>query len=140
MVDEKQSETEAEQVRGRNSIDPAVLNGIVKRIEGVKNQMESEKGAYMAQCKKRREEIKAIKSEAKDADIPIKQLNALLKDRDLDRDKAKLRSDFDFDEVETLEYMISSLGELGNLPLGAAAIQKKREAEQATQEALDEIG
>ena len=139
MNDEVKTETEAEQARGRNSIDPSVLKDFVGRIEGVKGQMESEKGAYMSQCKKRREQIKEIKADAKSAGIPLKQLNLLLRDRDLDRSKAKLRTDLDFDEEETLSYMISALGDFGDLPLGASAIEKKREAEQAAQEALDEV-
>lgn len=130
---------ETETHDGRNSIDPQMLNRYVSDIERKFDEIATLTGEHMNRCKQRRDEIKAYKKQAKKAGIPLKELNALIDQRKLERKIAELRDDMEEDQVETLDMMIEALGEFGDSPLGAAAIDRKKK-QQETDSALDAMG
>jgi len=90
--------------------------GYLKRIETLLAEMESAKGTYMAECKERREDIKEIYAEAKDAGVPVKALRGVVKMRALDKKLNAIADGLDEDEAEAYELLCEALG-----PLGAAA-------------------
>lgn len=90
--------------------------GYLKRIETLLAEMDSAKGTYMAECKDRREDIKEIYTEAKDAGVPVKALRGVVKARALDKKLNAIADGFDIDETAAYQTLCEALG-----PLGAAA-------------------
>lgn len=112
---------------GSNGFDPTIVQRFVKDIERHKETLLSYQGAYMKQCRDVRDLIKKSKELAKGEGIPLKQLNALLKERDLNRKIEKLRADFeDQEDLDTYDQLKEALGDFGDLPLGAAALDAKK--------------
>jgi hypothetical protein len=95
----------------------------VRTIESLKDDRASEHGRYMARCAKINASIAGAKDQAKDRGIPRKELNALLKKRDLLRKVAAVRADLEADERGTLDMLESQLGDFGKTALGRAAIE-----------------
>jgi len=84
------------------TFDKKLTRLFVKDIEKVLDEMDSQKGEYMAQCKSQRERIAEIKDRAKDAGIPKKVMNEHIKRRLLEQ---KLEACGEFDDVEdTTQY------------------------------------
>lgn len=110
---------------GMNGYDGNKINAILGRVENLEEEIASIMGAAMAECKAKREDIKEIYLEAKDAGIPMKPLKAEAKLRKLDRDKAKVVSGLSEDDQETLEQFQMALGPLASTPLGEAAISAR---------------
>lgn len=102
----------------KNSIE-GKSQAFLKRIETLKEQAESAKGKYLAECKTRNEDIKIIYTEAKDACVPTKALRGLVKYRELARKQEAIADGLDIDEASTYETLIEALG-----PLGEAAAKK----------------
>ncbi len=91
----------------------------LKRVENLLTDLDSKRGAYMAECKVVREDIKEIYGEAKDHGISVKALKALVEYRVLEKKQAKLAEDFDIEEQAAYSQLVSALG-----PLGFAAAQR----------------
>jgi len=68
------------------------------RIEEIDDELESEKGAYMATCRTLRSKRKEVFGDAKSAGIAVKPLKGIVKRRKLENKIAGLPSDFDIDE------------------------------------------
>lgn len=90
------------------------------RIETLLTEMESAKGTYMAECKERREDIREIYKEAKDAGVPVKALRGLVKARDLGKKLEAITDGLDGDEQAAYETLCTALG-----PLGQAAARAR---------------
>ncbi|WP_068318954.1 hypothetical protein [Polycladidibacter hongkongensis] len=93
-----------------NGVDQGKLKSAVDRILEVQGQIDSEKAKYMKLCKDLKEDIKDIKQQAKDAGIPPKQLNGILKRHELYGKYDAIRTDMDEDDAELLDQMELSLG------------------------------
>src|SRR6202030_3317563 len=106
---------------GTNGFDPDVLHALVDRIEGVVEDLLSERGSYMSKCRSMREDIANIYDEAKARGIPTKPLKKAVKARELTRKIEALRVDFDLIERETYDQIRHALGDLADTPLGEAA-------------------
>ena len=109
---------------GRNTWDPKKLEGYYGEINRVYNELESEKGSYMARCKALRDEIKDILETAKQADgIPKKVMKGIVKEQGLLRKAEAIRDDMDDlqDDFDTIKH---ALGLLEDTPLGQAALAK----------------
>lgn len=101
----------------------------------IEADMESRKGAYMAECKRLRGLIKDKLEASNNAGVPRKALKDALK---IEKLEAKIRAIVDGDEDdadsdgdrETLEQVAAALGVFAELPLGRAAIEavEKRDA------------
>jgi uncharacterized protein (UPF0335 family) len=107
---------------GHNGFDPALLKGFVQRIDTLKDEMASAKGAYMKRARECREDINDILTEAKDKGIPKKELKAVLKARDYQRKADAARDDLEGDAQDTFDAIAHALGGLGDTPLGQAAL------------------
>lgn len=123
---------------GSNGFDSTIVQRFVKEIEKHKETLLSYQGSYMKQCREVRDMIKKSKELAKGEGIPTKQLNALLKERDLLRKLEGIREDFeDQEDLETYDQIKEALGDFGLSPLGQAVLAAKA-AEAANAPADDE--
>lgn len=94
--------------------------GFLKRIENLNADAESAKATYMAECKERREDIKQVYTEAKDAGVPTKALKGLVKRRQLMRKADAITDGLDIDEQSAYSQLVEALGELGMAAARAA--------------------
>lgn len=116
----------------KNSIE-GKSQAFLKRIESIAAEGEIAKGTYMNECKLRREDIKAVYTEAKDAGVPAKALRGLVKYRDLERKQQAIADGLDMDEQSTYETLVEALGPLGEAAAKAAGHKPKdEEAQPAT--------
>lgn len=107
---------------GHNGVDPEKATSFVTRIENLQSEMESERGAYMNKCKEIRGDIAEIYIEVKDAGVSVKAMKVEIKDRMAARRAEKRRAGLEPDEQDALDLIKHALGELADLPLGAAAM------------------
>lgn len=112
----------ATQPAGHNSLEPAKVKSYVGRIENIHDELEKERGTYMAACKALREDIKDIFDEAKDAGIPRRALKSVIKVRALEYKAEKARDDLEQDDQQAHDRIRLALGDLADLPLGQAAL------------------
>jgi uncharacterized protein (UPF0335 family) len=80
-----------------NNFDQDQVQSFIDAIEEQDKRMESEKGSYMRFCKSAREEQDTIYNSAKENGIPKKVLKGLVKERQLERQKKKVRDQIDED-------------------------------------------
>lgn len=92
----------------------------LKRIENLNSDGDSAKATYMAECKERREDIKQVYTEAKDAGVPSKALKGLVKRRQLLRKADAIPDGLDIDEQSAYSQLVDALGELGMAAARAA--------------------
>lgn len=90
--------------------------GFLGRIENLLDEIEKAKSAYMNECKERRQDIRDIYAEAKDAGVNVKALRGLVKHREMAAKLEAIPDGFEEDEREAYETLVAALG-----PLGAAA-------------------
>lgn len=122
LVSEKAADTpKAGTVNGVNS-DHA--QGFVSRIENLYDDLEKERSEYMLRCKDIREGIREVLDEAKEHGIGKTALKAVIKTRALERKLEELRDDLEPDQQETYDQIRHALGDLAELPLGQAALDK----------------
>lgn len=106
-----------------NGFDPSTVQQFVKDIERHFETLKSYQGEYMNRCKGVRDLITRAKDAAKEAGIPKKHLNSLLKERELLRKIDGVREAFeDEEDLETYEALVEALGPLADTPLGRAAM------------------
>lgn len=85
----------------------------MERIENLLDDLESKRGAYIAECRVVRGDIKEIYTEARDAGIPTKALKGLIKFRELERKQEALADGLESEEAQIYEQLRDALGELG---------------------------
>lgn len=112
--------------------------GFLKRIESLLSDMDSAKGTYMAECKERREDIKSVYTEAKDAGVPVKALRGIVKARELDKKIKAIDDGFDIDEKAAYETLVDALGDLGRAAAEKAGFTPPPEKETAPDKRADE--
>jgi uncharacterized protein (UPF0335 family) len=131
---------------GGNSVDPETLKNYISLVEKEHEKLLSEQGAYMQECSVIHGRIKALKKEAKGAGISLKEFNTLLKDRELDRKKAKLRTELEPDQLMLYDKMKNALrgghkdGGLATLPLGQHALEQAAPTAEQKADPIDSIG
>lgn len=89
----------------RNSYDDADMKSIVDQIEGKHDEIKKIMSAAAGEAGGIRKKIKNIKAEAKELGIPLKPLNALLKQRKLERQLVANADSVDDDYVEVFVDM-----------------------------------
>jgi uncharacterized protein (UPF0335 family) len=119
--------------RQSNALDADKVRRYVGTIEEYERDLESKKGAYMAECKSVRSDISDIYVEAKAQGVPMKELKRVVKTRVLERRTKKLRDDLDSDGQENYDQIIHALGGLAELPLGAIVADRARSKRDATE-------
>jgi uncharacterized protein (UPF0335 family) len=115
----------------------------LQRIEEIDDELDLEKGAYMATCRTLRSKRKGIFGDAKDAGIAVKPLKAVVKRRRLESKIAGLPTDFDIDEAAQFEALAEAFA---GTPFGDFAAERARdgdggeEAPRPDEEYLSNIG
>lgn len=94
--------------------------GFLKRIDTLTAEGESAKGKYMSECKARRDDIKEIYTEAKDAGVSPKALKAFIKKRDFEKKAAAVGDGLDDDDAVAFQTLAAALGPLGQAAAAAA--------------------
>lgn len=106
-----------------NGFDPEVVKSYCDRVENLLEDMESERGAFMAKCKSIREDISLVVTEAKDQHgIPKKEFRAVIKARELEAKADRIRDELEADAQQTFDQIRHALGDLADTPLGGAAL------------------
>lgn len=110
---------------GSNGFDVDVLNSLVGRIEGIKDDIATEKGESMQRCKSMHKDIKDVYKEAKVRGIPPKPLKQAIEARELNRRIEALRTDLaDMVDQESYDQIRLCLGDLADTPLGSSALAR----------------
>ncbi|MBX9760191.1 MAG: hypothetical protein K2Y29_15545, partial [Beijerinckiaceae bacterium] len=97
-----------------------------KEIERHLDTLESMRGHYMNECRQVRKMISDCYDRAKDAGLPKKAMKAVIKTRQLEKRIESLREDLSEDGLDDdYDTIRLALGDLAELPLGAAALKDK---------------
>ncbi len=110
---------------GSNGFDPKVLKAFVADIDRHNATLASYTGEHMKRCRDVRDLITGVYDRAKDAGIPKKELKAVMKVRDLEKKIAAARDACE-DNGETFDQIRHALGDLADLPLGNAALDRAK--------------
>jgi uncharacterized protein (UPF0335 family) len=115
---------------GDNTLEGRALP-YVKRIERLLDDLDSERGRYMANCRPIHEDVREVYGEAKEHGIPVKALKGLIKWRELEKKQAGIGADFaDLDEKASYDQLVEALGPLGFAAAVAAGHRSADEQEQ----------
>jgi uncharacterized protein (UPF0335 family) len=104
-----------------NGFDQAQVTRVLNKIDGFRDDLLSERGAYMQRCRGIRESISAVYDEAKALGIPKKELRTLIKIRENEAKNQKLFDELEADQQQTLQ-MLAASEQVKDLPLWRAAI------------------
>jgi len=97
----------------------------MRRIEKLMDDLDSERGSYMAKCRPIHEDIREVYAEAKDHGVPVKALKGLIKWRELEKKQAGIATDFaDIDEKASYDQLVGALGPLGFAAAVAAGFRR----------------
>jgi uncharacterized protein (UPF0335 family) len=114
----------------RNGYDQQLLKGYLEEIDAADQTLERLRSEYMNKCKGPHEDIAGVFEAAKEADIPVRALKTIVKNRRLDRRMANNVAKLEADDADSYEALVAALGDFIDLPLGQAAVERKRGAEQ----------
>jgi hypothetical protein len=98
------------------------VQAAVANIEQCYTDLLSERGTYMAKCKKIREVMAGDYDTAGEKGISKKLLKKIVKERELERKIADLTDGLEDDEKSEYAMLTEKLGEFANTPLGKAAL------------------
>jgi hypothetical protein len=98
------------------------VEAAVANIEQHLEDLASERGAYMARCKRIRDLMDADYDTATDRGIRKKLLKRIIKKRELERKIVSQAADLEPDERSEMEMLLEKLGDFANTPLGGAAV------------------
>jgi hypothetical protein len=104
---------------GHNGIEKTA-KPFISEIEGFHTQLAEMHAQYMARCKGVREDMKATFAAAKDANLNIRALKAIIKRRALEKKIDKIPANFDEDETEIYGQLVDAFGALGEAAARAA--------------------
>jgi uncharacterized protein (UPF0335 family) len=107
----------------------------LQRIEEIDEELDSEKGAYMATCRTLRSRRKDVFGDAKGAGIAVKPLKAVVKRRKLENKIAGLPSEFDIDESAQYEALAAAFA---GTPFGDFAAERANGPR--SDDAVDQLG
>lgn len=106
---------------GNNGFESA--NRFVSEIEKHFETLDTYRGEYMKRCRDVRDLIAGAYDRAKDAGVPKKELKAVISARKLEARLKGIREDLE-DGAETFDMIRHALGDLAELPLGTAALDR----------------
>ena len=113
--------TGVEAIRG-NGFDSEMTKGFLDRILNLHSDLLSEQSEYMLHCKAIRGDMTIVYDEAKDKGIPKKALKGAVKKRLLEMRIEAIREDLDGQDQDDYDQVLQALGDLGDTPLGRAAL------------------
>ena len=109
-----------------NGYDTGLAGEFIERIQNLHGDLESERGAYMAACKKIREDIKEVLAEAESEGFDKKVIKAIVKELELFEKIKRLPDGFDIDTQSQYEALSSALGAFADTALGQAALDRSK--------------
>lgn len=119
---------------GSNGFNPEKTKAYVERVERLNDDITSIMLTALSKCKEVHGDIKIVYDEAKDTDgIPKKALKKVVKARQLEAKARKVREDLEGDEQDSFDMIRHALGDLAELPLGAAVLAKTGHVDVSTQ-------
>ena len=131
----KQTELETAITRS-NGYDQTTVKRFVSEIERCDEQIRSIKAENAARCKGVMENKKDIYDAARNAGLPKSALRAVIAVREMERRVKEARAKLEDDGQDSFDMIRHALGDFGDLPLGAAALNKAAERRSA---AVDSI-
>jgi hypothetical protein len=115
-----------------NGFDPALVKRFMGDIIRHKEELLSLKGEYMQRAK-------GVHELAKEAGIPRKELNTLLKKIDLEAKLNGLIEDLDDDEQVNFDALQIAFGDFADTPLAAAALDRADKRSAKNKSDLDNL-
>jgi len=109
---------------GSNGFDPDQIKGLVGRIETLHGDLLTERSEYTTRCKGIREDMRLVFNDAEKHGVPRKALKAVINARALEKRAEAAREDLEPDVQDTFDNIRHALGDLADLPLGAAALDE----------------
>lgn len=110
-----------------NGYDTGLAGEFIERIQNLHDDLESERGSYMAACKKIREDIKEVLAEAESEGFDKKVIKAIVKEIELFEKIKRLPDGFDIDTQSQYEALSSALGAFADTALGQAALDRSKD-------------
>jgi len=109
-----------------NGYDETKARNYFGRVETLLDELATERGEFMKRCKVLRDHIDEIVTEARDdLGVPKKAFRAVVREHELKRKLDAVRDDLDDSEIQdAFDLLKIALGDFGELPLGAAALQR----------------
>lgn len=98
------------------------MQAAIANIEQCYADLASERGVYMAKCKRIRETMAGDYDAASEKGISKKLLKKIVKERELERKIFALSDGLEPDERSEIDMLKEKLGEFANTPLGKAAL------------------
>jgi uncharacterized protein (UPF0335 family) len=105
-----------------NGYNKDTVEEAVEAVEALHTELDVERGKYMVKAKAIRERINDAYTIAKQEGVPVKELKAVIKTRELERKAGEQRERLEPDEIERFDLIRDALGDLADLPLGQAAL------------------
>jgi uncharacterized protein (UPF0335 family) len=112
-------------LRGSNGFDPVVAKRWMGEVDKHLDRLEELKIDHMNKAREVRDDLKAVFEVAKSAGIPRRVLMDAVKLRQLKDKINSIEEPEDAEHGESLEQFRHALGDLADLPLGQAAVEKK---------------
>jgi hypothetical protein len=113
-----------------NGYDSEKLEGYLIEIDAADDALLELKRQYMERCKGPHSDIADTFEAAKEAGIPQTAFRAVIKNRRLQRKIVKNTEKLETDDRDSYERICEVLGDFADLPLGKAAADRARSAEQ----------
>lgn len=121
---------------GDNGFDPDQLGKYLDEIDRADDELLKLKTEHMASCKAPRGRIKQTMKEARGAGINMAAFRTIVAKHRADRKIEEQIAELEKDDLADFEEMQRALGDFGDTPLGAAALDR---AKPKTDEALDNL-
>jgi hypothetical protein len=124
---------------GSNTINPEVVQDIVRRLDEIEQEKLSERGKFMKICRDLGDRRKDLLKEAKARGIPQKPLLAELKARDHEIKAETIRNDLEDEDKEQAELIRDAIAENLAAKLDAVAeeaVEKRASTRKANKEAV----
>jgi uncharacterized protein (UPF0335 family) len=106
------------------SFDPKKAQSYVERIEAINAEIASETGTFMAAMKEKKNDIADILEEAKSNGIGKTPLKTVIKARALTLKLEAMEEALEDEQRETYDQILHAIGDLAELPLGKAALDR----------------
>jgi uncharacterized protein (UPF0335 family) len=105
-------QTEASPPATPNTFAPEKVEEVVRKIENLAGEMDTEKSEYMLRCKDIRSDIKNEYDEAREAGITKSVLKAKIKERMLRKKVANCRSTLEPEQIDMFDQVSSALKDI----------------------------
>jgi uncharacterized protein (UPF0335 family) len=109
-----------------NGFKPEQIKGYLDEIDDADDELDRLKGEHMQRCKRPRQQIKETIREAKDAGINTRALRVVIADHRAKRKLERRVNEMEADDADDYAAMQDALGEFGDTPLGAAALDRAK--------------